>query len=33
VQTYAYLLGIYLGDGRLARNRTSWTLRIALDAP
>lgn len=29
--TYAYLLGVYLGDGCLGRNRTSWVLRIALD--
>lgn len=29
--TYAYLLGVYLGDGCLGRNRTSWALRIALD--
>jgi hypothetical protein len=28
---YAYLLGMYLGDGCLARNGTSWTLRVALD--
>ena len=30
--SYAYLLGMYLGDGCLARNGSSWTLRIALDA-
>jgi hypothetical protein len=30
--TYAYLLGVYLGDGCLGRNRTSWALRIALDS-
>jgi hypothetical protein len=28
---YAYLLGMYLGDGCLARNGSSWTLRITLD--
>jgi hypothetical protein len=31
LETYAYLLAVYLGDGCLGRNRTSWTLRIALD--
>ena len=31
-QTDAYVLGMYLGDGCLSRNGTSWTLRIALDA-
>lgn len=30
--TYAYLLGLYLGDGYLSRAATSWTLRVALDA-
>jgi hypothetical protein len=30
--TYAYLLGVYLGDGCIGRSRSSWTLRIALDA-
>ena len=30
--TYAYLLGVYLGDGWLARSGSSWMLRIALDA-
>jgi len=29
--TYAYLLGVYLGDGWLSRNGRSWMLRIALD--
>lgn len=29
---YAYLLGIYLGDGHLLRAGNSWSLRIALDA-
>jgi hypothetical protein len=29
--SYSYLLGVYLGDGCLARNGTSWTLRVALD--
>jgi hypothetical protein len=28
---YAYLLGVYLGDGCLTRWRGSWTLRVALD--
>jgi hypothetical protein len=28
---YSYLLGVYLGDGCLARNGTSWTLRATLD--
>ena len=28
---YAYLLGMYLGDGWLARNGSSWTLSVALD--
>ena len=28
---YAYLLGMYLGDGCLTRNGSSWTLRVALD--
>jgi hypothetical protein len=31
-RVYSYLLGMYLGDGCLARNGTSWTLRITLDA-
>lgn len=30
--TYAYLLGVYLGDGYIARSRASWSLRIVLDA-
>jgi hypothetical protein len=30
--TYAYLLGVYLGDGWLSRNGTSWTLSFALDS-
>ena len=30
--TYAYLLGVYLGDGCIGRSGTSWSLRIALDA-
>jgi len=29
--TYAYLLGVYLGDGCIGRSGTSWSLRIALD--
>ena len=28
---YAYLLGMYLGDGYLSRSRNTWALRIALD--
>ncbi len=28
---YAYLLGMYLGDGCLTRNGSSWTLRVTLD--
>ena len=31
-QPYAYLLGVYLGDGCLGRNGRSWTLRISLDS-
>ncbi|MEA2159792.1 MAG: hypothetical protein QOD66_2172 [Solirubrobacteraceae bacterium] len=30
-QVYAYLLGLYLGDGCVGRSGTSWVLRIALD--
>ena len=30
-EAYAYLLGMYLGDGWLSRNGSSWMLRIALD--
>jgi hypothetical protein len=29
---YAYVLGMYLGDGHLARLRRTWVLRIYLDA-
>jgi hypothetical protein len=29
--TYAYLLGVYLGDGYIGRSGKSWALRIALD--
>jgi hypothetical protein len=29
--TYSYLLGMYLGDGCLTKNGSSWTLRIVLD--
>src|SRR5690349_11830887 len=29
---YAYLLGLYLGDGSLASNGRSWQLRVTLDA-
>ena len=32
IKTYAYLLGVYLGDGCLTRNGSSWQLRIYLDA-
>jgi hypothetical protein len=28
---YSYLLGVYLGDGCLARNGQSWMLRVVLD--
>ncbi|OBJ39393.1 hypothetical protein A5630_02400 [Mycolicibacterium mucogenicum] len=28
---YAYLLGLYLGDGCISRSRQVWRLRIALD--
>jgi hypothetical protein len=31
-ETYAYLLGVYLGDGYLGRHGGSWTLRVYLDA-
>jgi hypothetical protein len=30
-ETYAYLLGVYLGDGCLTPAKASWSLRIALD--
>ena len=30
-KAYSYLLGMYLGDGCLTRNGTSWSLRITLD--
>jgi hypothetical protein len=29
--TYAYLLGVYLGDGTVLKNKTSFRLQIALD--
>ena len=29
---YAYVLGMYLGDGHVARLRRTWVLRIYLDA-
>jgi hypothetical protein len=32
VGSYAYLLGMYLGDGCISRARQVWRLRIALDA-
>ncbi len=28
---YAYLLGLYLGDGNITRNRRIWRLRVTLD--
>ena len=31
VAPYAYLLGLYLGDGCISRTRQVWRLRIALD--
>jgi hypothetical protein len=31
-RAYAYLLGLYLGDGYIARNRRVWRLRITLDS-
>jgi hypothetical protein len=31
-EAYAYLLGMYLGDGYLSRNGRSWMLRIVLDS-
>jgi hypothetical protein len=31
VAHYAYLLGLYLGDGSISRNRRVWRLRITLD--
>jgi hypothetical protein len=30
-EAYSYLLGIYLGDGTVAKNGSSWTLRVTLD--
>jgi hypothetical protein len=30
-ETYAYLLGAYLGDGCITSNGSSWTLRVTLD--
>lgn len=30
-ELYAYLLGLYLGDGCLARTTGSWSLRIGMD--
>jgi hypothetical protein len=29
--TYAYLLGVYLGDGCITPNGSSWSLRVVLD--
>ena len=31
-RAYAYLLGMYLGDGWVGRVARSWTLKVALDA-
>jgi hypothetical protein len=31
-ESYAYLLGVYLGDGHLRRWGDGWTLRVTLDA-
>ena len=31
MERYAYLLGLYLGDGCLARHRQTWSLRIHQD--
>ena len=31
-EAYAYLLGLYLGDGHIARWGRNWVLRLALDA-
>jgi hypothetical protein len=31
-KSYSYLLGVYLGDGCLSKNGSSWTLRVTLDA-
>jgi hypothetical protein len=28
---YAYVLGMYLGDGHISRSRRTWRLRISLD--
>jgi len=30
-EAYAYLLGMYLGDGCVTRNGSSWSLRVTLD--
>jgi len=30
-QAYCYVLGMYLGDGSISRNRRVWRLRITLD--
>jgi hypothetical protein len=30
-KAYCYLLGLYLGDGCISRNRRVWHLRITLD--
>jgi hypothetical protein len=32
VRAYAYLLGLYLGDGCLSAGRRTWRLRVVLDA-
>jgi hypothetical protein len=31
VEAYCYLLGLYLGDGCISRNRRVWRLRVVLD--
>jgi hypothetical protein len=30
-EDYSYLLAVYLGDGHVVRNGSSWTLRVTLD--
>jgi hypothetical protein len=32
IESYSYLLGVYLGDGCVTRNGSSWALRVYLDA-
>lgn len=31
ISTYSYVLGLYLGDGDISRNKRVWRLRITLD--